>query len=58
MYDYLVHERSNWQQHQDNIRKADQFRKVQAAQARNQPVSQRIATPVRRAAQLVTALIG
>jgi hypothetical protein len=57
MYDYLVNERSNWEKPQEAIREAEQFRKAQAAQARNQPVSQRVPAPVRRAAQLVGALI-
>ena len=57
MYDYMANEQPNWQQHNDRIRDAEQFRKVQAAQARHQPLSQRIATPVRRAAHLVTAII-
>ena len=57
MFDYMVQEHANWQQHQEDIRKADHERLVRAVKAQNRAVNLRSVVPVRRAAQLVGALI-
>ena len=57
MFDYMVQEHANGQQHQEDIRQAEHERLVRAVRAQNRAASPRIATPVRRAAQLVGALI-
>ena len=59
MYDYdsILNGRLSRQRHEQIIREVQDMRLVRMARGHNQRISHRIATPVRRAVHLVTALI-
>lgn len=56
-YNSMLNGHLSHQRHQEIIRQVQEMRRVQIAKSHDQHISQRIVTPVRRAARFVAALV-